>query len=298
MATEGTAELVTLLQAPTVSLEDRNAAFGELVTRYQDMAYGYAYARLGVRQLAQDAAQEAFVAAYQHLGELREPGAFAAWLRRIVLSQCNRIARTREGHALPLGELETDSAEPGPAALSERQALQRRVIAAVQALPEHERAAMVLYYIDGYSQDQVADFLEVPTPTVRKRLQRGRDKLRETMIDLLKDGLAEGRPSNDGGFVQRVQLVTSLEAAGPDAEITVLEALLVEGVDANALIEGDQPLLHWAAARGHEEAVQMLLRHGANPALRDRFGRTALRLAIDNGHHEVAELLRRHGAPA
>ena len=144
----------------------------------------------------------------------------------------------------------------------------------------------------------MADFLEVPTPTVRKRLQRGRDKLRETMIDLLKDGLAEGRPSNDGGFVQRVQLVTSLEAAGPDAEITVLEALLVEGVDANALIEGDQPLLHWAAARGHEEAVQMLLRHGANPALRDRFGRTALRLAIDNGHHEVAELLRRHGAPA
>lgn len=75
-------------------------AFGTLVKRFQDMAYGCAYAVLGDFHLAEDAAQEAFVTAYHHLGKLRDPKKFPGWFRRIVLSQCNRLdtRRTRFDH--------------------------------------------------------------------------------------------------------------------------------------------------------------------------------------------------------
>ena len=75
------------------SADGRLAAFAEIVRRYQDMAYGCAYAILGDFHLAEDASQEAFVAAYRELPNLREPKAFAGWLRRPVLLGA-RIARS------------------------------------------------------------------------------------------------------------------------------------------------------------------------------------------------------------
>jgi len=68
----------------------RLAAFGELVTRFQGMAYGYAYSILGDFHLAEDAAQDAFVMAFQKLNGLRDPKAFPGWLRRIVRTACHR----------------------------------------------------------------------------------------------------------------------------------------------------------------------------------------------------------------
>ncbi len=59
--------LILLIQATDSNLTERHQAFGELVKRFQDMAYGYAYALLGDPATAQDAAQEAFITAYQHL---------------------------------------------------------------------------------------------------------------------------------------------------------------------------------------------------------------------------------------
>ena len=100
---------------------ERLAAFGETVRRFQDMAYGCAYAILGDFHLAEDAAQEAFVAAYRQLADLREPKAFAGWLRRIVLTQCNRIRRRKH---VPTTGLEAAGAvasgEPAPAETAEK----------------------------------------------------------------------------------------------------------------------------------------------------------------------------------
>ena len=70
--------LVTIARAAELDLAQRHEAFGQLVVRLQDMAYGCAYAVLGDTYLAQAAAQDAFIAAYQNLGQLREPAAFPA----------------------------------------------------------------------------------------------------------------------------------------------------------------------------------------------------------------------------
>lgn len=76
------ATLVRLARASAASRESRVEAFSELVRRFQDLAYGCAYALLGNAALAEEVAQEAFVTAWQRLDQLREPSAFAGWLRR------------------------------------------------------------------------------------------------------------------------------------------------------------------------------------------------------------------------
>jgi DNA-directed RNA polymerase specialized sigma24 family protein len=70
-------------------------AYEPIVRRFQDMAVAYGYAALGDWQLAEDAAQEAFIAAYCNLPDLRDPHAFPGWFRRIVIKHIDRIRRRR-----------------------------------------------------------------------------------------------------------------------------------------------------------------------------------------------------------
>lgn len=288
--------LVALLQSPEATPAEKHYAFGELAGRFQDMAYGYAYALLGDPHLAQDAAQEAFISAYRNLGQLQEPRAFPGWFRRIVLTQCHRLTRGRRLPTRPISASEgLASSEPGPAALVEAQELRERIVAAVRGLPEEQRLATVLYYIDGYSQDEVARFLEVSAPAVRKRLQRARTHLRERMLDMVRDNLQAQRPSRDERFLQALRLSAALDVVALESQLTTLEALLVDGLDVNARSADGGTLLHWAAQKGHLEAVELLLKSGADPTVTDRLGKTPLQWAVEAGHRPVAERLRRQG---
>src|SRR3954447_4441968 len=77
-------------------------AYGWLVRRFQDMAVGYAASILGDFHLAEDAAQEAFLEVWRDLVKLREPAAFAGWLRKIVFKQCDRITRGKRVATVPM----------------------------------------------------------------------------------------------------------------------------------------------------------------------------------------------------
>ena len=72
-------------------------AYGQIVGRFQDMAYGYAYSLLGDFHLAEDAAQEAFLEAYRKMDALKRAEAFPGWFRRTVWSQCQRELRRAIG---------------------------------------------------------------------------------------------------------------------------------------------------------------------------------------------------------
>jgi RNA polymerase sigma factor (sigma-70 family) len=182
------------------------AAFDAVVRRFQDMAVGYAYSILGDFPLAEDAAQEAFIQAYLNLKALREAQAFPAWLRRIVLTQCNRLTRRKRLATVPLddtGEL----ADPGPNLLAAVHARELRdgVLAAVNALPEHERAATALFYIDGYSLAEVGEFLEVPVSTVKNRLYSARAHLKERMEGMVEEAIKRHAPGDE--FTRRIRWV-------------------------------------------------------------------------------------------
>jgi len=94
--------LIRIAMSDGCALAERHAAFSKVVLRFQDMAFGCAYALLGDFYLAEDAAQEAFITAWQRLHQLQQPDAFPGWFRRIVLTQCNRLTRGKRLKFVPL----------------------------------------------------------------------------------------------------------------------------------------------------------------------------------------------------
>src|SRR6476646_4925923 len=123
-------------------------AFGQVVERFQRMAYAIAYTMLGDTHLAEDVAQEAFIEAFICLPKLREPAAFPGWFRRIVHKRGDRLVRGKGPVLLPLdavGQLPSNVLDP--ALLVETRELQRRVRAAINALPEIDRLPVTLFYL-------------------------------------------------------------------------------------------------------------------------------------------------------
>ena len=101
-----------------------------------------AYAVLGDFHLAEDVSVDAFLAAYQGLGELREPEAFPGWLRRIVLRQCRRQLRRRRAGSVPLdAAADVASPDPGPVEVVEAREVRAKVLEALAKLPGRLPAA-------------------------------------------------------------------------------------------------------------------------------------------------------------
>jgi len=210
-------ELGALIEKATAERRagsEKQRAFGEVVRRFQDLAFGCAYAVLGDFQAAEDAAQEAFVVAWRNLDQLRQPDAFPGWFKRIVLTQCNRQTRGRRLDAVSFETaLHIPSPELTPPEAAERHETRTRILAAIQSLPVNERMVTTLFYINEYSQNEVAAFLELPLTTVKKRLYCARQQLRDKMLDIVRNAFQEARPSRDERFATTVALFNeALEA--------------------------------------------------------------------------------------
>ncbi len=192
-------ELAQLVQAARngrATKESRQHAFAELVSQFYETAFRWAFSRLHDADTAQDAVQEAFVVAYQKLHQLQQPAAFAGWFKQIVLSQTYRLLRdTRPlAQAINLTQ-EIVASEPGPVALVENDELKARVMTAVQALPEKEQEVTQLFYLNGYSQKEIARLLELPLTTVKKRLQYARRNLRGILVSMMDAFVPEPEPT-------------------------------------------------------------------------------------------------------
>lgn len=199
-------------------------AYGEIVRRFQDMAYGYSYSLLGDFSAAEDAAQESFIQAYKELATLRAPEAFPGWFRRIVYTQCAMIARRNHVSTVPLDDAaEMPSADAGPHELAERSEMRDRVLGAIRALPENERVVTALFYINGYSHNDIAGFLEVPLSTVKSRLHTARTRLKKRMIDMVSESLHSNELPKD--FGRRVISSIPALAWGTNKECTFAGAL-------------------------------------------------------------------------
>jgi len=173
---------------------DRDA-YGKIVRRFQDMACGYAFSILGDFHLAEDAAQEAFIEGFRDLANLRRHAAFPGWFRRIVFKRCDRIRRGKEVSTVSLKAAgEVSSGTPGPAEAAQKREMTDRVLDVIRSLPETERTATTLFYINGYSQEEVADFLEVPVTTVDNRLRASRKRLRQRMMHMVEQTLKSSAP--------------------------------------------------------------------------------------------------------
>ena len=159
-------------------------AFTELVTAYQSHVYNLCYRMLGDAESAEDAAQETFLRAYQHLHRYDQKRPFATWLLSIAAHYCiDRLRRRkfsftsidedgdRQAPELP----DADAAGPEEETLNREQRQQMQQ--AVKRLDSVDRAAIVLRYWHDYSEVEIAETLRLTVSAVKSRLHRARREL-------------------------------------------------------------------------------------------------------------------------
>ena len=146
-----------------------------IIDHYQDMVYGLALTRTGSRADADDVFQEVFLAYCQCGKTFRDEEHRKAWLLRTTVNQCRRVTSSSwRRKTVPLSER-----EDAPVQFQEPE--ENQVWEALQSLNEDYRLPLYLFYFQGLSTREIAKALAVRPGTVRMRLVRGRDQLRETL---------------------------------------------------------------------------------------------------------------------
>lgn len=143
------------------------AEFNERILEMREMLYRVSYSILQNPYDQDDAVQECIKKALTKRESLRNDGFFKTWIIRILLNECNMIHRKRK-REIPLEEIH--STLPASANLELTESL--------LSLEVKYRTPVVLFYIEGYSTYEVAEILRIPAGTVRWRLSKAREKLR------------------------------------------------------------------------------------------------------------------------
>ena len=192
------------------SIDGDLRAFEKLVERFQDMAVGYAYSILGDFQMAEDAAQEAFVDAHRNIGQLREPQAFSSWFRRIVFKHCDRVSRAMKGALVPLDAVPEQLARtPDPFEVTAMGETRDVVHRALAELPERNREVVTLHYISQYTQTEIASYLGVSVAAIKRRLREGRALLKDRFRATFEDEMRQNRPSRDERLKEKVMEIVA-----------------------------------------------------------------------------------------
>ena len=175
------------------TLEGDQHAFSELVEKYQDQVHTLAWQKIGDFHIAQEITQDVFITAYQKFPTFKHYRQFAGWLYVVTNRKC--IAWHRKKKPQPQSLETTDPVELEEAYYSahitqqREEALKEKHRAIVQKLlnklQESERTVVNLYYIAEMTCEDIGKFLGVSPNTVRSRLHRARNKLKEeaTMIN-------------------------------------------------------------------------------------------------------------------
>jgi RNA polymerase sigma-70 factor (ECF subfamily) len=167
-----------------------DAACARLVTDHQRMVYQLGLNLLGEPQEALDLCQEVFLRVFRMLHQFRGQSSLRTWIYRIALNQAsNRLRWWRRRHRAQQVSLDEVAATHCPEAqpstrpdrLLQQQEVAGRVWSALDALPFDQRAVIVLREIDGLSYDEIGASLGVAVGTVKSRLARAREQLRQTL---------------------------------------------------------------------------------------------------------------------
>lgn len=163
------------------------AAFGHLVETYQKRVYALTVRMCPTPELAEEAAQEAFLSAWQGLPFFRGDSAFSTWLYRLASNACVDLLRKEGRHQGPSLDDEAVTADvadpsPTPEKAAEQRELRAQIEAGLRSLSPEHREVLVLREIQQLSYDEIADTLSLDLGTVKSRINRGRRQLRDFLI--------------------------------------------------------------------------------------------------------------------
>ena len=197
-------ELLSALRSESRAV--RAAAFTALFERHSSRAHDLAFRVLGDAGSAADVTQDVFLALYRDGARFDARARFTSWLHRVVLNRAidvrrrelrrpggSRILKSRPS-ATASGAMEAAdpltaaaSPEPGPAADVLNSERVRRVRAAIDGLSEKLAEVVVLRYLQGLTYEEIGDILTLPPGTVKSRLNRAHDALREVLGDMIDE---------------------------------------------------------------------------------------------------------------
>jgi RNA polymerase sigma-70 factor (ECF subfamily) len=179
-------------------------AFAELVSAHEGLVYSLAVRLLGDAEEARDVAQEVFLQVYRMISRFQGRSSLRTWIYRIVVNQCRNRRRfwfrRRRDRSIaledlaPADEARVTSAQPTPDPYQEicRRETAVRVQEALSGISFEHRAVLLLREVEGLTCEEIATSLGLPTGTVKSRLARAREALRERLLPLLKE--EEARP--------------------------------------------------------------------------------------------------------
>jgi RNA polymerase sigma-70 factor (ECF subfamily) len=178
------------------TLAGESAAFGTLVTRYQDRLYHALRHLMDSAEDARDVAQDAFVQAFVKLDSFHGRSAFYTWLYRIAFNQAMSHRRRRRPTTSVDQIKDTTGSEPIDLDGSpDRHLMEQENVAQVRAalarLSDEHRSVLVLRELDGQDYESIAEILELPIGTVRSRLHRARMQLRDELTEMLGQEIKE-----------------------------------------------------------------------------------------------------------
>ncbi len=167
------------------------SAFNRLVMAYQGTAYNVAYRVMGNADAAADSCQDSFIKAYKAIGQYRG-GSFKSWLLRIVTNTCyDQIRYKNRRPATSLEDLVEESEDGhgnlvSPNELPEEEMLRGELGEllqhAINHLPEEQRLVLVLSDVQQFSYQEIADIIGQPLGTVKSRLSRARQRVRDFLL--------------------------------------------------------------------------------------------------------------------
>lgn len=177
---------------PDLELAERHRygdpeAFEEVYRRHATMIYNMALRMSGSPERAEDLAQDIFIRIYRHLGRFNGRSTLKTWIYRVTLNHCRSKLGRKRWLTAPLFE---DDRERGVQLVDGRRGPEdrtladdagRRVATALDAVKPPFREAVVLRDLEGLSYDEIAQVLGVRIGTVRSRIARGRDALRQAL---------------------------------------------------------------------------------------------------------------------
>ena len=158
-------------------------AFESLVRKYQDRTVRVLYLLLGNIDDAQDVAQETFIRAFRCIQSFRHNSSFATWLHRIAINTARNWVRDckryREILIPPDERWRCNLVNPGDQLLAKERSLEIKI--ALAELPQYYREAIILRHFDELSYEDIAIVQQVPVGTVRSRLAKAREMLKQLM---------------------------------------------------------------------------------------------------------------------
>jgi RNA polymerase sigma factor (sigma-70 family) len=171
-------------------LRGETPAYRELVNRHKDYAFTIAYRILNSREDAEEAAQDAFVRAFNGLQNFNREAKFTTWFYRVVMNAALTIQQKKKLVTEDIDTLQTNSHVLRGSDYSDtmkRKEQQYYIKEALKQLSPDDVTMITLFYLKEQSLEEIAEIVGIETNTVKVKLHRARKRLADVMQDMLKD---------------------------------------------------------------------------------------------------------------